>query len=202
MSPYGLRLIAAAAAFAAVLALVISGCGGGKARPSNGRYSNQEFRYAFDYPKEWEDVTAKVKLAVEKGTPNVLDQVSLGKVDPDIGYFIGVQVSVIGINHTVAQAALEKELTDLDALFQTYAGQVRGKLKEPQWAELGGLKARQYVVEFAYTGGNQQLLVSNAETVTFFGDRQYIVNCQGRTTTFDNDVLGGCEKILQTFRFK
>jgi hypothetical protein len=184
-----------------LVSVFLAACGGGdgESSPKDGHYANAKYRYKFDYPKSWGDVTKALKIEVREGEPVVLDRVAVGSIEADVGLLDGVQVAVVQINHEVTADGLERELTDLDALFQTFASQVAGNLKPPQTVELGGLKARQYVIEFAYLG---RIQAASAQTVTFFGDRQYTVNCEGRASSFNADVLPGCEQILQTFRFQ
>ncbi len=172
------------------------------AQAADGRYNNSRVRFAFEYPPQWNDLSKQIKSRAPEGA-DLVDFVAVGHAETDTGIVNGVQVIVVRINHKVAAAALEQELLDLEPLFKQQASRAGGKLKEPQWVELGGLRARQYITEYSLQSNNAPAVeVASAQVITFFGDRQYTVNCQGRLATFDTDVLPGCEQILQTFRFK
>lgn len=196
------RLALTWAAILLLTPVLLTACGGGDdddaapARPADGRYENSKMRFEFEYPKEWGDITDKVKLVVPAET-KILDHVAIGTYEEQSGFMNGAQVSVVEIMEDISQPELEAELEALDETFRQQAATVRGKLLEPQWVELGGLKARQYVVEFVL-GFDQ---AASAQTITFFGARQYTVNCQGRFSSFNELVLPGCEQLLQSFRF-
>lgn len=173
-----------------------------KPRPKDGRYSNSRVRYQFEYPIEWKDLSAEVKGALPAGADTV-DYLAVGDTEAETGILNGIQIIVVRIDHTVSGENLEKELVELEPLFRQQATRAAGILKDPQWVELGGLKARQYITQFELGRANQPLVsVVSTQVVTFFGDRQYTVNCQGRLATFDEKVLPGCELVLQTFRFR
>ena len=198
--------IAAAGLFVLLVVSVVAGAyiaflsGGAEEtpRPSKGSYTNNRMRYTFEYPSEWSDVSADIKLVAPEGA-KILDHVVVGSMEPETGMLNGVQVSVVQISQTVEAGQLEAELQALDAIFQQQATIVKGTLSTPEWVELGGLKARQYVFDFTYGFGDR---AASAQVVTFFGDRQYTVNCQGRFSSFDEKVLPGCEQVLQSFRFR
>ena len=99
------------------------------------------------------------------------------------------------------QDNLAAAFTDLDGLFQQFSASVSGRQNDPQDGELGGLKARQYVVQFVYHAGGAPQQIATAQTVTFVGNLEYTVNCQGVLDTFDTDIRPGCEQALQSFRF-
>lgn len=196
---------AAFLALAAIVVAVVAGVAlllaGGEedspSHPEDGRFKNSKLRFEFEYPPEWEDITDKIKFAVPDST-QVLEHVVVGNYEDETGLMNGAQISVVKLNKKVAADQLEAELQELDLTFQKQAQAVSGKLLPPEWVELGGLKARQYIIEFLFATDE----AASAQTITFFGDRQYTVNCQGRFSSFDEKVLPGCEKILQTFRFK
>jgi DnaJ-like protein len=171
--------------------LARSGGGGGSTK---GHYDDGRLRYSFDYPKNWADVTAKVKVAAGKSTPNLLSHAALGSFDESTGLFSGVQVSVVQTTRALTDG-------ELDDLFQQFSASVKGRQNEPQDGTLGGQKARQYVVEFVHDAGGAQQQIATAQTVTFMGDREYTVNCQGLQESFDTDIRPGCEQALQTFQF-
>jgi hypothetical protein len=187
-----------------IAAALLAGCGGGDGGggPSGGVYSNDEVRYEFTYPKAWQDVSDKVKLQISEGSPDQLDHVAVGEFNSELGLLSGVQVTVVRLNKQIALEALETELLAMDASFTRLASTVAGKQATPEFGELGGLKARQYVIEFVYTAANQQVQVASAQTITFFGDRQYTVNCQAPVNDFDSKVRAGCEQVLGSLRFK
>ena len=184
-----------------LIALVAAGCGAGDSAPAprGGHYRNDGVRYRFDYPASWEDASQAVTIQVGEGKLDLVDKVAVGEVEEDTGILNGVMVIVVRIDHAVTAEGLEKELSELDALHKEFAASVAGVLTTREGVELGGLRARQYLVQFAYRGIAE---VASAQTVTFFGDRQYTVNCQGRASRFESDVLPGCEKVLETFRFE
>jgi len=200
--------IAAAGLFVLLVVSVVAGAyiafvsGGdeGIPRPTDGRYTNNRMRYTFEYPSDWADVSDQIKLSLPAGAKvKILDHVVVGSVEPEIGLLNGVQISVVQMSQTVDAGQLEAELQALDAIFQQQATTVKGTLSTPEWVELGGLKARQYVFDFTFGFGDR---AASAQVVTFFGDRQYTVNCQGRFSSFDEKVLPGCEQVLQSFRFR
>jgi hypothetical protein len=196
----GVIAIAAIAAVAAIL--LLGGDDDGDSRPSNGRYTNATMRYSFEYPRGWQDLTDQIPFVVPEAT-TILDRVAVGTYETETGAFNGIQVSVVQVNHTVDDSNLRTELEALDQVYSQQAATVRGKLHPPEWVELGGLTARQYVTEFAFGSSSVPIFqVASAQVVTFFGDRQYIVNCQGRLASFDEQVLPGCEQALQAFRFR
>ena len=181
--------------------LLAAGCGGGSSAPApkDGHYRNDRVRYRFDYPASWRDASQAVTIQISEGKLDLVDKVAVGNLEENTGILNGVMVIVVRIDHEVTPDGLEKELSDVDGLYKQFAANVAGALTTREGAELGGLSARQYVVQFAYLG---MVEVASAHVVTFFGDRQYTVNCQGRASRFDSDVLPGCEKILESFRFK
>ncbi len=181
-----------------VLAGAALACGGDSKGPSakGGSYENKRVRYSFQYPKAWTDISSAIKPAVE-GQVDLLDKVALGNQDDKTGVLVGVMVIVVRINHEVAGDALEQELTYTDGLFKQQSEKTAGKLTVDRDAKLGGLAARQYVIEQVV--GTKQFAV--ASTVTYFGDRQYSVVCQGPAEGFDKDVKPGCEQVLNSFRF-
>ncbi len=183
----------AVAVVAGAALLVFSGGDKKQPAPADGKYANSRMRYLFDYPTDWTDLP-QITFVVPKET-QVLDKVTVGPAPTDEGIFNFTQVIVVQVNHQVKADGLQDELLGLDGLFKQQAATVKGTLHDPTWVELGGLRARQYVTEFVY--GNTALLFQavSAQVVTFFGDRQYIVNCQGRFDAFDTVVLPGCEQI-------
>src|SRR5262245_24408767 len=158
----------------------------GKAAPGSSHYSDSKLNYSFDYQKDWQDVTSKVRLAAgQQGKPNLLGQIALGSFDDKVGLFSGVQVSVVQIDHDVKAENLDAELAQLDDLFQKFSASVAGRENDPQPGQLGGMDARQYVVQFVYHSGPVDEQIATAQTVTFQGNRQYTVNCQGLLDKFD-----------------
>jgi hypothetical protein len=93
----------------------------------------------------------------------VLEQTAVGDLEAQSGVFDGALVSVVRINHEVKANDLPAELKDLDQVFQQQAEAVKGRLQPPQDGELGGLPARQYVIEFVSAQGD---LLASAQTVT------------------------------------
>ena len=186
---------------AVTVALLALACGGGDgdAAPADGHYENKSVRYVFDYPADWGDVSDAVRLGFDAEQPDIVDTVAVGSVEPELGLLNGVHVTVIRVKAEVTSDSLPAELDSLNSLYEQLAAQAAGRLAEVKDVELGGLRARQYVVEFVYAGRVQ---AASAQTVTFFGDRQYTVNCQGLAETFDTEVLPGCEQVLQTFHFR
>jgi hypothetical protein len=185
------------------LLLVALACGGddeGADPPAGGHYENATVRYEFDYPEAWADISGEVELGFEEGgeQPELLDNVAVGELD-EIGLLHGVHVTVVRVSDEVTEATIGAELAAVDALYERLAAQAAGRVVETRDVELGGLPARQYVLEYVFAG---QAQAASAFTVTFFGDRQYTVNCQGRADSFDVDVLPGCEQVLQSFRFR
>lgn len=200
------RVFFAAAGVLLVVTILLLILGVGKssdtAKSGTVHYSDGKLAYSFDYPKGWEDVTSKVKLAAgQQGKPNLLGQIALGAFDDKVGLFSGVQVSVVQINHEVKPENLDAELVSLDDLFSKFSASVAGRENDPQSGQLGGLAARQYVVQFVYHSGAQDEQIATAQTVTFSGDRQYTVNCQGLLEKFDTDIRPGCEQALASFKF-
>jgi hypothetical protein len=208
--PSRLKLLAGTLAFAAIAVavgvavwlFVIDNGGGAKAapRPADGHYQNSKMRYSFDYPTDWQDVTDLITFSVPKEA-QVLDRVAVGVVDKDTGVFRGAQVTVVKLNRKVKESDLDQELSNLDDLFKQQAAAVKGKLDPPKPAELGGLKARQYLLQFAFTSTQVVFDVASSQVVTFFGDKQYTVNCQGASADYNKTVVPGCEQLLQSFRF-
>ncbi len=184
---------------AALLPLACSGGGkSGEAKPQNGKYDNTKVGYSFQYPKEWGDQSGAIKPTVRGG--DQVDAVVVGNVEPELTLLNGVMVTVYRINHQVAADMLGDELNATDKLFQDFAASVKGRLVSAGTDQtMAGLKARQYIVQFVYMG---QVEVASAQTVTYFKDLQYTVNCWGRATDFDQTVLPGCEQILNRFRIK
>jgi hypothetical protein len=202
MSPVVSRLTGVLGWMTAAVLIGVACGGGGDAKNATSRFSDPKQGYGFDYPKPWQDVTAKVKLAAgQAGRPNLLGQIALGNFDDKLGLFSGAQVSVVGIDHEVKSENLDTELVGLDDLFQKFSVSVAGRENDPQSGQLGGLSARQYVVQFVYHSGAQDEQIATAQTVTFLGNRQYTVNCQGLLEKFDSDIRPGCEKVLMSFRF-
>jgi hypothetical protein len=190
------------ALMSSILVVLAAACGGGSAadpRPENGRYENRTVRYSFEYPQQWPDASDKIKLSVAEA--NVLDNVAVGAYNEETGFFDGVHVFVVKLSETVNAEDIDHHLEQLDDIYRRQAEAVGGRLQTPTTVELGGLKARQYIIEFVY-GGLAQVQTASAQTVTFWGDRQYAVNCQGSAATWDEKVLPGCEQVLQTFRFR
>lgn len=192
---------------AVLVALLASGlsvaCGGDepKPRPVDGRYENRVVRYSFEYPRDWQDVSDKVGLSIREGSPDIIDSVAVGRFDERTGFFDGVHVFVVRVNETVNESNIERHLSEVDEAFRRQAELTGAILVPPTNVELGGLRARQYITEFVF-GGAAQVQAASAQTVTFFGDRQYTVNCQGRAATWDDLILAGCEQVLQSFRFR
>jgi hypothetical protein len=198
----GILLVIAAICAAGATGLYLVFSSGGDStppRPADGSYTNAKMRYTFAYPTSWDDVSDLVKLQLPEGaTATILDQVAVGNVEPQTGLLNGALVSVVKLDHTVKVNDMPAELKALDQVFQQQAAAVSGVLEPPQDGDLGGLPARQYIIKFVYQGDE----AASAQTVTFFGDRQYTVNCQGRASSFSKDVLPGCEQLVQSFRFK
>ncbi len=194
------RLLFALGVLAAVAA---TACGGShKASPpapKNGSYTNSTLRYTFQYPKDWPDISKDVKVQVQNGTVTPMDKVGLGGLDQQTGLISGALVSVVHIDHQVQADNIQNDLNAQDDLFRKVATDVKGKLTIQNDVQLGGLPAHQYLVEFVYAG---QINAVSAQTITFFGDRQYTVDCEGPADKFNDTVKPGCEQILQSFRFK
>jgi hypothetical protein len=185
-------------ALSVLVLLTLAACGRSeKPVPLNGQYANGKERYLFSYPVEWDDVSKAVGVAVSTEVM-ILDQVAVGKFDTELGLLSGVQVYVVKVKQRVKADDLDKQLGELDDLYRQQAARVSGRLSETKTVELGGLKARQYVIEFVFLG---RIEAASVQTVTFLGDRQYVVNCQGRRASWNEDVLAGCERVLQSFRF-
>jgi hypothetical protein len=167
-------------------------------RPQGGSYVNSRLRYNFDYPPQWADVKDRVEPAIAEEI-ELLDDVYVGELDtlPDV--FHGVRVTVTQVDHQVPREGIEGELAQLDGALRSRAAAAGAEFWEPEWVELGGLKARRYITEYPLGRGFE---LATAQVVTYFGDRQYIVSCQGRVDKFDEAVLAGCEKVLQSFRFR
>ena len=194
--------ICAAGAFGAYLLLKGSDDSTAKPpRPADGKYSNARVRYSFDYPQDWQDLTDTIQSKLPENAA-VLDQVTVGTIDKDTQIFRGATLTVVKVNHVIDSKSLDSELTALDDTFQKQAVAVKGKLDPPQPAKLGGLDARQYNFKFAFTSTQVVFDVASSQVTTFFGDRQYTVNCQGPTVDFNKTVLEGCEQVLQSFRFQ
>jgi hypothetical protein len=184
----------------ALLTAMACGGSGGEPAPKAGHYENEAVRYLFDYPDDWQDVSDTIQLTFNEGEEaTVLDSVVVGNLEEETQLLNGVQVTVVQVNAEVTDENRATELLALDPLYDQLASQAAGGVTAKSDVELGGLAARQYVVEFVYAN---QVQAASAQTVTFFGDRQYIVNCQGRADTFDEQVLPGCEQVLQSFRFR
>ncbi len=180
--------------------LLLLSCGDdGKPAPKDGRYENKKVRYSFEYPREWGDVT-NVIIHTAEGA-EVVDSVAVGRQDPDTGALNGVQVTVTRVNQEVKRDRLEEALAELDDVFDQLARKYSGRVVRRESVELGGLSARMYTIQFTLLGPVIAELAS-VQTATFFGDRQYTVNCQSRVDTFNAEVLAGCEQVLQSFRFK
>jgi hypothetical protein len=198
----GAALLAGAAAIALLAFVVVSGSDEEVAAvPENGRYESQAARYSFDYPRQWQDLEDRVKFEVPPDL-QLLDAVVVGYMESEPELFNGVQVTVTRIDRVVPREGIEGELTRLDQIFRDGAAAARAEFHEPAWVELGGLKARQYITEFLLGSSSGIVEVASARVVTYFGDRQYAVNCQGRVADFDARVLAGCEQVLQSFRFR
>ncbi|HXH21951.1 MAG TPA: hypothetical protein VNN10_07965 [Dehalococcoidia bacterium] len=189
------------AAVAAVAAFALPGGDGEPeeaARPADGRYVNSRLRYQFEYPKSWSDVKDRVKPAGREEL-TLLDDVYVGELETVPDTFHGVRVTVSQHERAVPREALTGELVKLDEALRSRAAAARADFWDPQWVELGGLPARQYITEFPLGNG---LELATAQYVTIFGDRQYTVSCQGRADKWDQAVLAGCEQVLQSFRFR
>jgi hypothetical protein len=193
--------ISAAGAFGAYLLFKGDDANAKPPRPADGKYTNSRVRYTFEYPVDWQDLTDVIQPKLPDNA-SVVDRVTVGAIDKDTQVFRGVLVTVVKIDHKVDAKELDSELFSLDDIFQRQAAAVKGKLDPPQPAKLGGLTARQYLFKFAFTSTQVVFDVASSQVTTFFGDRQYTVNCQGPTTDFDKTVLPGCERILESFRFQ
>jgi hypothetical protein len=195
----GIKGALAVAALAALVGLACSS-GGGPSRPAPGVYESAAFGYGFTYPGDWPNITDKIALSLEEEGPKVLESVAFGEYDERTGFLDGVHVFVVEINETVTPDNIERHFAELDDAFRKQSAAVGGKMTPPTDAELDGVRARQYLVEFVY-GGLAQTQAASAQTIAFIGNRQYAVNCQGRASTFNEKVLPGCEQVLQTLRF-
>jgi len=156
-----------------------------------GHYENTELGFAFDYPDHWEQLP--VGYETEVGEAETVARISVGTLEGEALLLSGMDVTV---NRLVEAVSEDEFFEAADSLFEQVAGQAGGVLEERDWTELGGQRARRYVVNFVMEG----LSLTSEQVTTVQGDLQFTLDCQGERARFQ-EVRTGCQVVLDSFEF-
>ncbi len=176
------------------LALVATACGGGS-EPSEEPAEEAETKtYAendvsFDYPAEWEEFTADA--AASSMGSNELWDATVGPNDTNL-----VNITAYQLNVEVTEDNIADIETELDGVINQVVSQAGGTIASgPTQTTLAGFPAYEYDWEGVDVDGEAK---DSRAVFLFNGDVEYFLNCQ-YSAEFEDDVLAGCELILDTF---
>jgi hypothetical protein len=162
--------------------------------PAGTRYDNSMYGYSLTYPEDWDQIQQDVTTQAETGD-NAVDTQAFGELNETTSELNGLGVTIRQLNLEVTEDLRDEAYAELDVAFQDLALQLDGEMVETGDAELGGLPARRYVMDFLYSG---EVPTRSEYIIVFLGDLEYEVNCQAEEPRFE-EVRAGCRQIWDSF---
>jgi len=183
--------------------LLVAACGGGNGgdepRHEEGRYDNEELGFGFDYPANWPYLEALGSPALVLGEePKTLAKVGLGEVDEEAGVLNGIVVdaNANSLDTGTTQTEIDDILLDIDGVFAQLAARGGGALVERGWTELGGLRARRWVMDLTLDG----ILITSEQMLAVSPGLSFQLRCEAERTRFQ-EVRAGCQVVFDSFEF-
>ena len=192
------RLAIAAVGLALVAAVMASACGGnGGDEDQQGHYENAELGFTFDYPSHWEQLTMTGGEEASWGQEEIVASIGVGTLaGEDTQMVNGMSVRVVRGPMAIPQDEFEEWFEAMDDLNAQLARRLGGAVEEKDWTELGGVKARRYVI---YTR-REGVPVASEQVIALRGDLEFVLLCEGERDRFQ-EVRKGCQVVLDTFQF-
>ena len=159
------------------------------------RYVNGELGFAFEYPDRWEYDERQMSAGGQSSQRDRLGTVSIGQIAEDgSGRLDGIIVEVNRPPEGVE--TIDEILTGVDSFMNQLAVSRGGAITEESWTEIGGLRARRYVLYFS----RWRTPVTSEYVMSLRPGQFLIVICQGARDSFQ-DVRLGCQAVFDTFAF-
>lgn len=178
------------------LALISTSCGGDDPEPAaeqpaeeeeTNSYSENEV--TFEYPEDWDEFPADA--AASSMGSNELWDATVGPDDTNL-----VNITAYQLNVEVTEENIPEIETELDGVINQVVSQAGGTIASgPTQTTLAGFPAYEYNWEGVDVDGEAK---DSRAIFLFNGNLEYFLNCQ-YSTEFEEDVLAGCELILETF---
>ncbi len=181
--------------FAFVALLVASACGDGK-EADEGHYENTELGFAFDYPDEWQLTRESGSFEIAVAEPEeTVASIIVG--EPRSGQLHGMLVQV-NVNNLETEREISEAILGLDDLFAQAFAQVAGsEVRETDSAELAGMPARRYLIDFEFEGSvpsTSEQLIAPTPGLTFQ------LFCEAPRDRFA-EIRTGCQMVIDSFEF-
>ncbi|MGH2808441.1 MAG: hypothetical protein ACRDKT_14330 [Actinomycetota bacterium] len=143
----------------------------------------------FDYPEDWQQFSADA--AASSMGSNELWDTTVGPDDTNLVNITAYQLNIDVTEENVAD--IEREL---DGVIQQVVDQAGGEIASgPTQGSLAGFPS----YEYEWTGVDVDGEPKDSRAIFLFNnDVEYFLNCQYSTET-EEDVLAGCQLILDTF---
>ena len=169
-----------------------------EAEETLGHYENSELGFTFDYPAQWEQI--REPISFEAGGPQPeLDVMAMVAVAPVVQESEKDSALIIMVNANTLdpQTQIDELVSELDSLAAQIAGGVQGVLKEKGWTQVGGLRARRYVIDFS-----QGTVPATTEQVFVVRPGQtFQMICEADQSLF-KEIHRGCQFIYDSFVFE
>ena len=194
------RRFPALIALLVALMMVAAACGGsdgGGAEDTAGEDGGEETAVntysensvTFDYPEEWQEFSADA--AASSMGSNELWDTTVGPDDTNLVNITAYQLNIEVTDENIADIEAE-----LDGVIQQVVDQAGGTVASgPTQTTLAGFPAYEYEWSGVQVDGEAK---DSRAVFLFDGDVEYFMNCQYSTET-EEDVLAGCQLILDTF---
>jgi hypothetical protein len=163
---------------AALVAVVLAGCGGGSEAPTQ---TVRGERYSFAAPGDWR---------VERTSHSV-------SVTPRAGEVELLSVSVFRIARPLGEASWPQVVRELDRVARDYARRLPGRLTSRATARVSGRRARRY--DFAYRRGGTD--VGQRLVFLFRGRREFQLLCRYPAPPSEA-VAAACDRLAASFRLR
>jgi hypothetical protein len=172
-----------------------SACGdSGSSSPLDDQpYRNTEVGFALSFPSDW----PTAYLQSDNDT-NVLVQVSRGDfVGEPTGVLRGMSLRVRKLTAEQATGPVRGRLNHLDGEFAEVAGDLGGALSQRDQADVGGLQARRFVIDYTNEDDHITLEYLVAQT----NDYEYQFSCEAPSDEWDM-ISDLCRQSLATFKLE
>lgn len=151
--------------------------------------SYSENDVSFDYPEEWDEFNADA--AASSMGSNELWDATVGVDDTNL-----VNITAYQLNVEVTEDNLADIESELDGVIKQVVQQAGGTIASgPTATTLAGFPAYEYEWNDVDVDGDPK---DSRAIFMFNGDVEYFLNCQYSADS-EEDILAGCELILDTF---
>jgi hypothetical protein len=186
-------------ALAIALMMIAVACGGSDGSGDTGDSGGEDTEEAantysendvtFEYPADWEEFSAEA--AAMSPESNELWDTTVGPDDTNL-----VNITAYQLNIEVTDANIAEIEEELDTVIQGVVSQAGGEIAAgPTQSTLAGFPAYEYEWSGVQVDGEAK---DSRAIFLFNGELEYFMNCQYSAET-EEDVLAGCQMILDTF---